>query len=347
MKRTRTIYHVCSFVAVIFFLTLASTGAQASKPSAGAFDGAAFYKGKTVTLYSGPAGSGVDVVSRLFARHFSELTGARVLVENKAELGGLEAFNQGYAARPDGLTMACMMGDSGHINHILREPIARYDVTKFISIGSNPLSKYVVYSLAGGPYNTVEKIQAAKGLMGAGGGNRSGNTVWAAGGAYLLGLENFKIILGFGGPPQSKLAVLQREAAFCGFQAHTPALLPDLVPLVTLDFERQPIFPDVPALPEVVVMTPEKEAVLTLAAMTAGMGPWYVFPPGVKPEIVAYVRGAFVEIMSRPDVIAEGKKVLNAFGHASGEEVEMISARMMDLQDELRDFMKLVDASFR
>src|SRR4051794_24348699 len=69
------------------------------------------YPSKPITFLVGqPAGSGPDIMTRLFADSMSETLGQRVLVVNRGGAGGILAAQALVQAPPDGYTVLFVLG---------------------------------------------------------------------------------------------------------------------------------------------------------------------------------------------------------------------------------------------
>ncbi len=71
------------------------------------------YPSKPITILCGqPAGSGPDIMARVFAEAMSQSMGKRVLVSNRAGSGGLIAAQAAAQAAPDGYTLLLVLSGS-------------------------------------------------------------------------------------------------------------------------------------------------------------------------------------------------------------------------------------------
>jgi len=308
---------------------------------------AEFYEGKTVILTAGPAGSGVDVGARLFAKYFEEVTGARVLVENYSEVGGLKAINVAYAAEADGLTIGCHTLSTVFQNRLLDEPAAMYDLDKLIYIGSSVMAPMALWVQADGPYNTLEKLIEGTDLLQAGGSPLGYMAFWGSLAAHFLEMD-FGTILGLGGPPQCKLAVMRGECQFTNIAIHTAGIAPDLTPVVLITEEGHYLLPDVPAIAEVIDLTDEQRQLLSFAIVGSNYsGAGFVFPPGVPQDRVEYVRQVWNEISTRTDFVEEAISILRIWGSHTAEEVEQTVQFCLDNKATFEEIRDLVTSYYR
>src|SRR5918995_4780778 len=162
-----------------------------------------YYQGKTITILRGgePGGSG-DMQARALIPFLKKYIPGNptIIVENVAGAAGMKAVNQVYSsAKPDGLTIAAV-GSGLASGAILGLPGARYDIDKLIYLGSTEHGDpYVFLSRKAAGFDSLEKLRAASGVkIGA---QTVGHAVYISGRifAYLLGLKDPKVVVGFGG----------------------------------------------------------------------------------------------------------------------------------------------------
>ena len=126
-------------------------------------DGAAFYKGRTVTyIISAGAGGGYDMYGRLVAEFMQRnLPGSTFVVRNLPGAGHLIGANALYASRPDGLTIGSF--STGLIyNQISRNSAVQFDLARMSWIGKAASEPRVVLIAAHSPVKTFEDLMARK-----------------------------------------------------------------------------------------------------------------------------------------------------------------------------------------
>ncbi len=130
---------------------------------AAADDGAAFYKGRTVTyIISAGAGGGYDMYGRLVAEFMQRnLPGSTFVVRNMPGAGHLIGANALYASRPDGLTIGSF--STGLIyNQISRNSAVQFDLARMSWIGKAASEPRVVLIAAHSQVKTFEDLMARK-----------------------------------------------------------------------------------------------------------------------------------------------------------------------------------------
>ncbi len=126
-------------------------------------DGAAFYKGRTVTyIISAGAGGGYDMYGRLVAEFMQRnLPGSTFVVRNMPGAGHLIGANALYASRPDGLTIGSF--STGLIyNQISRNSAVQFDLARMSWIGKAASEPRVVLIAGHSPVKTFEDLMARK-----------------------------------------------------------------------------------------------------------------------------------------------------------------------------------------
>ena len=165
---------------------------------------APYYQGKTITILRGgePGGSG-DMQARALIPFLKKYIPGNptIIVENVPGAAGMKAVNQVYStAKPDGLTIAAV-GSGLASGAILGLPGARYDIDKLIYLGSTEHGDpYIFLSRKEAGFDTLDKLRAAPSVrIGA---QTVGHAIYVSGRifAYVLGLKDPRMVVGFGGP---------------------------------------------------------------------------------------------------------------------------------------------------
>ncbi|MFC2008330.1 Bug family tripartite tricarboxylate transporter substrate binding protein [Chloroflexota bacterium] len=261
-----------------------------------------FYKDNTVTLIVWTAaGGGFDYVSRVFASFWPQYAGGPMVVKNMAGGGGLTAHNFMYKAKPDGRTIAIFNRPQLVEPAVRGDPGVEYDFTKFSWIAAAVGSEPNVFGIpTGSSYTSLADLQKAKGLKLPGVGPAGDPTNGVCLSCEILNLDA-KVIIGFKGHGdiiiaggRGELDAMQlsaasyRDAMNKGF-AHEP--------LFTVSTVRTAEFPDVPALTEVVTVSPEmKELLEANHLMSWGEHKLFAAPPGLDEDKRKFLEETFIKI---------------------------------------------------
>lgn len=280
--------------------TTTTTTTTASAPAPTGVSAADFFRSNVVSIVVPyvPGGT-TDIAARVFASYWTEATGGRMIVENKDGGGGIFGANYVYAAKPDGLTMAVGIPGAGLLSPALgQDPAVKYDLNKLNWIEATNAGE--VNSLAVGPkspYQSMGDFSKASGLKFASSSRYGTTSLGAALFIELFALKDARIVTGYGGTPEAILAVAKGEVDAYVSSGLMDSLGKGLIkkPLVVEDFQRSANYPDVPAIPELLKLSPDQENLLkTLIALAAGQVFW--LPPGVPQDRVDFVRNTFDKI---------------------------------------------------
>jgi tripartite-type tricarboxylate transporter receptor subunit TctC len=144
-----------------FALSLAGVALCALSAPAFAQDGAAFFKGKTVTYIVATApGGGYDTYGRLVADFMQKhLPGSTFVVRNMPGAGHLVGTNAINASKPDGLTIGTF--NTGLIyNQLINADGVRFDLSKMSWIGKAASESRVVAIASQSPIKTWQDFVA-------------------------------------------------------------------------------------------------------------------------------------------------------------------------------------------
>jgi tripartite-type tricarboxylate transporter receptor subunit TctC len=299
------------------------------------FSQAAYYQGKTITILRGgePGGSGDMQARALIPFLKKHLPGdPTIVVQNMPGAAGMKAVNYAYStAKPDGLTITAV-GSGLAAGPILGLPGVKYDIDKLIYLGSTEHGDpYVFLSRKDAGFDNLDKLRAAPGVkIGA---QTVGHAVYISGRifAFLLGLKDPKIIVGFGGPAldvalaqgeidaraNSADTVVRRNADALEkgqFNIHGTITIPK--------GKFHPRFANVPDVETLAKNDRERQLVNLFRAFLYPRWP-YVLPPNTPPQIVKLLREAMVKALKDPGFNGEFKKLMGGEPTPlTGEEVE-------------------------
>jgi len=294
MKRR---FGICTCIAIlaVALLTVGSSAwAKDMSP-------AEFYKNNPLTMYIGySAGGGTDYVARLFAKYWSEVSGGKVIPKNMGGAGGIMAANYVNAQKPDGLSMVFGMLSSTFIMPAVnKNKAAKFDPLAMNYIIGGMHEPFVVHISAKKPYETLADLKKVKGLK------FSAVTPYGGDTAAIIPYLHFnkldvKLITGYKGGSASLLATAKGETdmvvapASTGLRAVNKGFVKMAV--AVMDYERCSIYPDAPAMPELMKFTPEQEKIFKTCHQAGYILRTGAVAPGVSAERVAYLRDKFYEI---------------------------------------------------
>ncbi|MBI4529626.1 MAG: hypothetical protein HY695_37990 [Deltaproteobacteria bacterium] len=291
-----------------------------------AFSQAPFYQGKTITIVQGrrPGGTGDMRVRSIMPFLQKHIPGNPTIVsEYMPGGGGRKAANHIYnAARPDGLTI----GNSGAglvSNAVLGEPGVRYDVDKFIYLGSvNSRTSYLFQTRASLGLDSMEKLRAYSGLRI--GGQSVGHDIYINGRifAWLLDLKKPVFVTGYSGP-EIDAAIMRGELdARAQIADNVPHRSPEWIEKKLMNFHaimespkgfrfRHAAFDHLPALQDFPKTEREKK-LLRMFVNFRLVGSPFIAHPETPRELVQTLKVAFEKALKDPQFPEHMRKLVGA-----------------------------------
>jgi len=286
------------------------------------FAQAPFYQGKTITVVAGtaPGGIGDNRVKSMIPFLRKNIPGnPTIVVEYMDGGGGRQVGNHMYHnARPDGLTIGAFSSSVVGLN-ILGETGVKYDINKFLYLGSPDTSSHnVFYSRKEAGLSNLEKLRAATGIRV--GARPVGHSAYISARffAYFLGLKEPKFIPGYAAP-ELDLALVRGEV---DARANTATSIwqrnPDWFEKGLMDFHailevpKGVKYPRFGHLPEIESFAKSEKEIklLTLARIFRLTGSPYVLPPGTPKDRAEILQEAMRKSLNDPDFHREYQKIV-------------------------------------
>jgi tripartite-type tricarboxylate transporter receptor subunit TctC len=296
-----------------------ASGAQAQAP---------YYQGKTVHLVVGfSTGGGYDTYARMLARHFGNHVPGKpnVIVENMPGAGSLKAVQWLDGPAPkDGTAITAF--NPGLITQSLLEPekMKNLDFRKFAWVGNIARDQRVCYLWHEKGVKSFDEFRKGKWTFGTTG-------VGAANWVNQRTLQrvfdvNIKIITGYPGSPEQRLAVERGELdGDCGSWTSIPVdwrTNHQVVPIIKLSRQLPPDAPkDVPWANDV-AKTDEDRAVLNVLNGAGEIGRPYITSKQVPAAQIAILRKAFDDTMKDKAFMADSEKLQLPIDPMTAKEVE-------------------------
>lgn len=329
----------------------APSAPQAAPPAAPApaADGQAsdFYRGKTVRIVVGAdAGGGMDLYTRLIARHISrQIPGnPTVVVENMPGAGGLVAASHLYNAAPkDGTVFANVIGG------IVRAQLfgtgnIQFDAARFRYLGApNNENTVLIVTRAAGVTRAEELLgpdgkQVVLGDAGVATTNHN---------ASILTREvlsaNVKMVSGYSSVAKVSLAMEQGEVDgqyndWASTKARDLANVESGDWLIIGQLTEQPLkdLPNVPLLLDF-ARTEEQRRILRYGIVVPNQFTRpYFLPPDVPADRAALLEGAFARTMADPEFLAEAEKSKLDIAPTSAAQLQQLIAEYLAMPPELK-----------
>jgi len=304
------------------------------------------YEGETaafVVAYG--AGGGYDQIARLLAPYLEDELGATVVVENRPGAGGLLAANNLFAAEPDGLEFGFFSGQGIAGSVLGGAEGVNFELPEFSSVARVAADPRVLIVGAQTPYQTIEDVQAAEGLLFASAGPGGSDHIDATVLFPLLDIDG-RIITGYEGGAETELAVTSGDAQLASgtvATAMTPIEAGDHRAVLIIGDDRVEELPDVPAMLEL-DLDEDQRALAEAHIQLQDMGRLVWAPPGVPADCLAQLRGAFEAALGNPELLAEIEGAGLAVDHLSGEELRAVTESVLAAPPE---YVSLLQQAFR
>jgi tripartite-type tricarboxylate transporter receptor subunit TctC len=325
-------------------LASAATAALALVPSlASAATAEEFYKGRAMTLImSTDAGGGYASYANAIAPYLAaHIPGKpRLTVQYMPGAGGLRAINYLYSAAPKDGSVIGMVHSSVPFAPLYGLSAARFDPRKIGWLGSiDETSGICVAWHTSGVKSWQDMF--SKGLVVGSSGAGSQMETLPLMLNKLFGTK-IKVISGYKGGNEVYLAMERGEVqGRCGsLVSSINSTRPDwfaqkkvAVP-VAIALERNPLFPDIPALSEFAKDERTKQ-ILELVLAPMAMDRPILAPPGVPEDRFRVLRAAFHAAVNDPEFLADAKKQRIEVHEVTGERVEQVLARAFAMPPEV------------
>jgi tripartite-type tricarboxylate transporter receptor subunit TctC len=316
-------------MARLLLAVVTGLGAVIAANSATADAVADFYKGKQISwILSAGEGGGYSSYARAFAPYLSAYLPGKptIVVQNMPGGGGIRAMNHLYSVAPKDGTTIGLVHSSVPFAPLYGIGGAQFDPREMNWIGSIATASSMCVAWHGSGIKSWQDLFDKEFIVGGtGAGSRMETLPKMVN--DLFGTK-IKIISGYKGGNEVFLAMERGEVhGRCGglvssINSTRPDWFPQkkvLVPM-TIAIERNPLFPDVPAIIEYAKEERTKQ-ILQLVLTPQEMDRPLLTPPGVPAERVAALRAAFHAAINDPGFIAEAKKQGLEVNEVSGEKV--------------------------
>ena len=308
-------------VAVSLFVT----------PAAHAQSAETFYKGRTITIFSGftPGGS-YDFYSRLVARHLGRHIAGQpgIVVQTMPGAGGLNAANHLFNLAPKDGTAIGILSQTLAVEEAMGAPRIQYKSAAFNWIGRIASTVEVTVTWNPAKVTTIDEARTHPLLLsttGPGSALNSYPRVLAHAGGF-----NFKLVSGYKGSTDALLAMEKGEVEGSGttwnaLKINRRQWLDEkkINILVQYTRKRAADLPDVPAAVELGRSAQDK-ALLDFYMSGAEVGRSFLAPPGVDAQRVGELRAAFDAAMKDEALITELKRANAEFSPMTGADLHRL-----------------------
>jgi tripartite-type tricarboxylate transporter receptor subunit TctC len=306
------------------------------------------YAGKTVSIIVGyKAGGGYDATARLLARHLPKHIPGKptIIVQNMPGANSLIAANHIFSvAKPDGLTIGTFNRNLP-IAQLTKVDGVKFDMRKFVWIGSAASEATILAIRSDLPYKTVEDLKKADKPIVIGATGPGANTY-----DFPLLLKEFlhlnlKIVTGYSSSADIMLAIERKEVD--GRAGSLTSIAPFIDrKLVRPVMRARAVEPGIEQLPvdENLAPNARAKAIMALRSAPEIIGRPYVMPPGTPEATANIMREAFAKAIADKDLIAEASKAKMDLNYVSGDEAQKMLKEVLeqpkDVVDEVSKYIK-------
>ena len=314
-----------------------------------------FYSGKTIRIIVGlSAGGGYDRAARLVSRYMGKYIPGNpdFIVQNMAGASSVTAANYVWGvAKPDGLTMLAPHNNL-YLSQLSGQKEVKFDLTKFIWIGSLENDDMMLFARADAPFKSVDEIIKAKDSAKCGStGVGSSDYVMSKILEETVGAK-ISHVTGYPGSSEIAIALERGEVQCMGLTISTFYGREPFLTWLKSKFvrflaqsgrKRSERVSDAPTVYELMEQykTPAAKR-RTAEAMLQG-GEWarpLLVAPGTSADRVNILRAAHEKAAKDPDLIAEAKKMRLDVVHHRGEELQKMAAEVMKQPPEVVESIK-------
>lgn len=299
-----------------------------------------FYKNRTLNFVIGfSVNNGYDNYSRAVARHIGKhLPGnPNVIVQNMPGAGSISAINYLYnIAAKDG-TVLGMVDQAAVLTQMLDPKSIRGDVTKFNWIGRVTDNSAVLYAWHTAPVQKIREALDTELIIATSGQN---SRMLSALMKNMLGYK-LKMLSGYQGAAEAALAMERGEIhaltqPWPVLRAEKPEWIRDkkINLLLQVGVDSHPALTAAPLVTDL-ARNGEERSMIEFIAGNSRIGRAIVSPPGQPAERVAELRKAFMLTMLDADFLAEIKRADLDLAPMTGEELQAIIARSLDVSPQL------------
>jgi tripartite-type tricarboxylate transporter receptor subunit TctC len=329
-----------------FAATLGATAvlaiAAASAPHAAPADVEAFYKGKTLEIYSGSEpGSGYDGYARIIARHIGRFVPGHpaTVVKNMPAASGLAETNFLYnqAAR-DG-TVFGIITNNMTVEPLIGNKNARFEPQRMSWIGGASKLVNVCVTWHALPLRTAEDLRSREWLTG--GTAARSSTVQQANVFIVLGGAKLKVVRGYPSTTSMILALERGELEIaCGIgwdsvkSSTSYQREGKIVPIMQLSYQKHPELMDVPFIYDMLT-DPGAKPIVDFITQRLDIGRAFAGPPDIPEERLQALRDAFWAAVNDPEFKADADRQNMEILPARGEETQKMVVALTQTSPEI------------
>jgi tripartite-type tricarboxylate transporter receptor subunit TctC len=307
-----------------------------------------FYDGKTVTLLIGAKSGSLEIAAQIVAHHLGKYLPGKpaVILQHMPGAAHLLATNNVFnVAKPDGLTILAANPNVA-IAQLSKIEQVRFDVRKFLWLGSSGADGVALSIRPDLPYKTFDELRKADRELVAGTTGPGSNAH-----DFPLLLKEFaglkiKLVSGYPSSSDVLLAIERKEVDSWSALATTIKLAAErgaVRPLVrgrvaVAGFENLPVDEDL-------ATSALGKSLMAIKSIPQAIGRAFAVAPGTPADRLALLRDALAKAIKDPDFTAEAKKAKIDMNFISPEQVlKDFNTLMNQTPETLREMGKYIQA---
>lgn len=319
-------------------LLLAACGSGSRQPQTnadGTRDLAAYFSGRTITFIAvSDAGGGQDIICRTLAKYMPKyIPGApSIVVKNVPGAGGLVGENEIAHAKPDGFTWGPAFPTTAVFAALSNSGGISFKMDELTWIGNGLSEPRMLWARTDRYPDLNSILNSTKPMRMGSTGPEHPDTVVARAVAKALGFKA-EIITGYDGTGDVMLDVERgqldgRVSAWLSISLEQPTWVQkDFVrPLVYIGAQRDPNYPNVPALGELV----QDQTLISAAVIPYGISRSFNGPAGIDADIAAMMRTAYESAVKDPAFQEEMKKLGYGFRLTTADQLKADVNRVLN-----------------
>ena len=309
-----------------------------------------YFEGKTLTMIVPHSNTGkFGRYAKLLAPAIEkQLNAAAVRVEHRRGAGGLVGTNLIWASKPDGLTFGLTSGPTLVLAQLAGADGVKFNATSFTYLGRPTADDRVIFVAANSSiksFQDVIDLDRPFKVPSQGVDDDFYNTAILA---SAFGFE-VRFITGYEGAGDTNLSIIRGDTD--GRMTSWPSALSTIEagegrPIISIGYERNPDFPDVPTALEL-LDDPEKKMTLRAVINIEALHRTFIAPEGLDPAVTAELRAAISAVLADPQVLADAKKGKLPIRPMDGATQQKVVAEIYEASSAIPPILKAAEESIK
>ena len=299
-----------------------------------------FYEGQTIQMVvATKPGGNYDLYARIISQGMQKyLPGSTIIVKNVPGAGHIIGANEIYSSKPNGLKFGTF-NRALALSQVANLKGVKFDLGKMSWLGSAATDLYCLLTVP--KLKTLDDVMKANLVRLASAGLGSQSHVTAALFAEMKGLNNLKLITGYGGG-EAEMAMMRGEVdgQFASWSSMAPFAADGNGQPVMFIGKKQPKgFENVPLLQDV-VKEKKYQPLIDLQLTLNILARPFAGPPAIPADRLKVLREAFAKACANPDIIKMAEKGGISIDFTDGEEALRLFSGMLNQEPKMVKLIK-------